>query len=262
MFPTDDARGMYKVNDVEKPETQQNIDTVEAWWSDELGQCVLAQEREQFDQLLQYFHGYYQLQIGVDANMLPEMAMPKFQKRMARTADVMGSNESLPFKSNSVDLIVLAHALEFSSDPHQVLRDADRALVGDGTMIICCFNPWSAWGVRRLFSRKMTSPWQGHFFGKTRLKDWLALLNFDVVACDRLMYRLPVRKAKWLEKTMFLEKVGARFWPVFGGVTVLVATKRTVPLTPISTKWRTSPIFTNKGLVTKPATREKINGPS
>ena len=241
---------------------EEKVDPLIDWWQSPAGQEVLRQERQLFQSTPGHFHGYYQLQLGGESSLLPDMTMPKFRMHMAKSADVNGSNEALPFKSNSLDTLLLNHVLEFSSDPHQVLREAERILVGDGTMIICCFNPWSLWGVRRVLPCKKSAPWNGHFFGKSRIKDWLSLLNFDVIACERLMFRPPLKTEKWLNRTAKLETLGHRFWPVFSGVKILVATKRTVPLTPVTQRWRARQIFPKKGLVTKPATREEINGSS
>lgn len=243
-------------------EQQQTTDPMQAWWQSSLGQCILQQEKDLFQRVSIHFHGYYQLQVGVEEKLLPDMTMPKFRRYMGSSADVQGSHEALPFKSNSLDTLVLAHVLEFSDDPHQVLREAERVLVSDGTMIICCFNPWSLWGLRRLLPCKSAMPWQGHFFGKSRIKDWLALLNFEVAACERLMFRPPLKTEKWLNRTRCLETAGQRFWPALSGLKVLVATKRTIPLTPATQRWRTRQLFPNKGLVTKPATREKTHGSS
>ena len=52
----------------------------------------------------------------------------------------------LPFASHSLDLVVLPHVLEFSTDPHQVLREVERVLIPEGQVIICGFNPTSLWG--------------------------------------------------------------------------------------------------------------------
>lgn len=238
---------------------EEGTDPLTDWWQSPLAQTVLEQEQQLFQSTPEYFHGYYQLQLGGGKDLLPAMTMPKFKRRMAKSGDVSGANEALPFKSNSLDTLLLCHVLEFTTEPHQVLREAKRVLVGDGTLIICCFSPWSLWGLRRLFSFKNTRPWNGHFFGKSRIKDWLSLLNFDVLACDKLMFRPPLKTEKWLSKVTKLETIGHRFWPVFSGVKILVATKRTVPLTPIAQRWRPSQIFPKKSLVTKPATREEIN---
>jgi len=238
-----------------------NEDPLIAWWESSLGQCVFKQEQQLFQSTPEHFHGYYQLQIGVEHNLLPDMTMPKFRKRMASSADVAGCTQSLPFKSKSLDTLMLSHVLEFSPDPHQVLREGERVLVGDGTMIICCFNPWSWWGLRRLFSCKKEAPWHGHFFGQSRIKDWLSLLNFDITSTERLMFRPPLNSQKWLSRTAKLESFGHRFWPIFSGVTILVATKRTVPLTPVAERWHARQLFPQKHSVPKPVTREKINGP-
>ena len=237
-----------------------NVDPLRDWWESPLGRCVLKQEKQLFRDKPGHFNGYYQLQVGIEYDLFPEMIVPKFRKRMARSADVEGINESLPFKSNSLDTLILSHVLEFSSDPHQVLREAERILVGDGKMIICCFNPWSWWGLRRLFSSRKGAPWHGTFFGQSRIKDWLSLLNFDVVSTEKLMFRPPLKSEKWLNKTVKLESYGRRFWRAFAGVTILVATKRTIPLTPVTGRWHAGKWFPKKSLVGKPATREKIDG--
>ena len=38
----------------------------------------------------------------------------------------------LPFESQSIDLVVLPHVLEFSDNPHQVLREVERILRPEG----------------------------------------------------------------------------------------------------------------------------------
>jgi SAM-dependent methyltransferase len=233
-----------------------------AWWQDPLGQNVLAQEQLLFQQYLPYFHGYCQLQVGVAENLFPEMPVPKMQTIMARSGDVAGRSIALPFKCYSIDTVLLSHVLEFSADAHQALREAERILVGDGTLIVTVFNPWSLWGLRRLFTRHKKAPWDGHFYSQSRIKDWLSLLNFDVLETERLMFRPPFSNEKWLKRMSKLDVWGQRLWPVFSGVTVIVATKRTIPLTPVAERWKAKQFFPTGRLITKPVTREKIDGRS
>jgi len=228
------------------------------WWQSPLGQSVITQEKTLIQSLASYFHGYYQLQVGVDQPILPSLSQPSIQKIMANSADVQGDSKALPFKCHSIDTLLLDHVLEFSSDPHQVLREAERVLVSDGTIILCCFNPWSFWGLRRLFSWQDIPPWQGSFFSQTRIKDWLSLLNFEVVKVDRLLFRPPVRSEKWLLRFNFLERWGKRLWPLFSGVIILVATKRTIPLTPVTMPWRAKQLFPSR-LAQHPVSRGNMN---
>lgn len=229
------------------------------WWQSPLGQCVLTQEKAILQSLSSYFHGYCQLQLGVTQKQLPEVVHSAQQKIMARSADVEGETKSLPFKSHSLDTILLSHTLEFSSEPHQVLREVERVLVADGTLVLCSFNPWSLWGLRRSLSWQDKPPWHGQYFSQIRIKDWLALLNFEIVAVEKLMFRPPLHSENWLNKLMPMERWGKRLWPIFSGCTIDIATKRTAPLMPIAKRWQAKQLFPSRSLVKKPVTREKIN---
>jgi SAM-dependent methyltransferase len=229
------------------------------WWQSSLGRSVLKQEKIALQSLARHFHGNYQLQLGIERRLLPEVPLSRMQKIMGRAADVNGLNESLPFKCRCLDTLLLVHVIEFSHDPHQVLREAERVLVSDGTLILCCFNQWSFWGLRRLFSFNATPPWHGHFYSQNRIKDWLSLLNFEIVATDHLVFHPPIHSERWLSGTSKLERIGKRLWPIFSGVTILVATKRTIPLTPITMYEHVKHLFPTGRLVSKPAAREKKN---
>ncbi len=229
------------------------------WWKSSLGQHVLEQERFVLQSLVQHFHGDYQVQLGAKQAILPTVSGAKSQKVMASSADIAGDNEALPFKCYRLDTLLLVHVLEFSDDPHQVLREVERVLVADGTVILCCFNPWSWWGLRSLLSWQDVPPWNGHFFRKSRVNDWLSLLNFEIIATEKVLFRPPVYSEKWFVKLAPMERWGKRFWPIFSGVSIIVATKRTVPLTPLSHKWQTKRLFPT-ALANKPVTKEKING--
>lgn len=230
------------------------------WWEDPLGQFVLRQEKKALHSLLSHFYGNYQFQLGIEQRLLPDVSRSYMQKIMAKAADIEGSNERLPFKCHSLDTLLLAHVIEFSPDPHQVLREVERVLVADGTLVLCCFNPWSLFGLRRIFSCKDTPPWHGHFFSQTRIKDWLALLNFEVVATKQVVFEPPINSERVLNKSSIMASLGKRVWPIFSGVTILVATKRTIPLTLVGSHWRTSQLFPRGRLVSKPISREKSNG--
>lgn len=230
------------------------------WWQSPLGCSVLKQEKSALQSLSKHFYGNYQFQLGLEQRLLPEVPRSRMQKIMGPSADLDGRNESLPFKCQCLDTLLLVHVIEFSNDPHQVLREAERVLESDGTLVLCCFNPWSLWGLRRLFSFKAAPPWHGHFFSQTRIKDWLALLNFEVASIERLVFHPPIQSERWLTRSLMIERVGKRLWPIFSGVTILVATKRTIPLTPITMYEHVKHLFPTGHLVSKPVAREKNNG--
>ncbi len=95
----------------------------------------------------------------------------------------------LPFAEKSVDACLLAHTLPWCSDPHRLLREADRVLIDDGWMILTGFNPVSLMGLRKLVPvlRKGT-PYNSRMFTLMRQLDWLALLNFEVLHYGRYRF--------------------------------------------------------------------------
>lgn len=142
--------------------------------------------------------------------------------------------EALPFAENSLDLLILPHSLELSPDPHATLREAERVLLPEGKLIICGFNPLSLWGFKQkrshLYKRlnfgELYLPEAGEMIGYRRLRDWLRLLNFDVEPGLFGCYRPAVRSAGMLQRFAWIDKLGERYWPIFGAVYFVVAVKR------------------------------------
>lgn len=145
--------------------------------------------------------------------------------------------DALPFDAASLDLVVLPHTLELARDPHLTLREVERVLVPEGRALIVGFNPASLWGARQRLGRLRQSlpfasrgelflPRAGEFIGYRRLRDWLRLLSFEVEAGRFGCYRMPVASMKWMTRFAWMERVGERWWPVFGAVYFVVAVKR------------------------------------
>jgi len=231
------------------------------WWQSPLGELLLAHEQTMLGSLSSSLAGFFNLQIGSTSSLIPKSNRPSVQTLLGPNSDLDAVPEALPFKSHSIDNLFLVHVLEYAEDPHQVLRETERVLAADGKVILCCFNPVSLWGLRRLFSWQDAPPWQGHFFTRNRIKDWLALLNFEVIEQHKILFRPPFKHSAWLANSRFLERWGKRLWPWFGAVSVMVATKRTIPLTPLKENWRERPLFPSPGLVNKPITRDNKHGP-
>ncbi|WP_455427031.1 class I SAM-dependent methyltransferase [Dryocola sp. LX212] len=129
----------------------------------------------------------------------------------------------LPFASKSVDACLLAHTLPWCQDPHGLLREADRVLIDDGWLIISSFNPVSVLGAGKAipFLRKR-SPYNSRMFTPMRQFDWLSLLNFEVMH-QRSFQVLPWHKQGG--------KMLSTHLPALGCMHVIVARKRTLPLT-------------------------------
>lgn len=145
--------------------------------------------------------------------------------------------EELPFETGSIDLVLLQHILEFSSHPHQILREVERVLRPEGSVIITGFNPLSLWGMRRILGDKKEYPWCGNFISFTRMKDWLALLGFEVAAGGFTCYFPPFTSSSLLRRSQCIEPAGDRWWAVGGGVYFIHAIKRVPGVRLIKPNW-------------------------
>ena len=138
--------------------------------------------------------------------------------------------DALPFANNTLDLVVLPHALELVRDPHQTLREVERVLVPEGRVVIVGFNPASLIGVWQRLGRWGASSAallpQGEFIAHWRLRDWLRLLGLEVELGSFGCYRPALRSEAWLSRLGWMDRAGDRWWPVLGAVYVIVACKR------------------------------------
>ena len=71
-----------------------------------------------------------------------------------------------------------------------------------------------------------------------RLKDWLALLDFEMTAGRLCCYAPPFGQEKWLRRFHFMEAAGDRWWPISGGVYFLQAVKRVHGMRVIKPDWK------------------------
>ena len=73
--------------------------------------------------------------------------------RPAPGAALVAEPAALSLQSDSVDVMLLPHTLEFAPDPHEVLREAARVLTGEGELVVLGFEPLGAWSLRNAFTR-------------------------------------------------------------------------------------------------------------
>ena len=219
------------------------------WYGSAAGQAVLEQEAGALNQVLPDLFGYHLLQIGScgqdvlgSSRILHRMVMDVSDCRQHDVdglASLCAFPDHLPIASDSVDAVLLYHSLEFSQDPHQVLREVERVLVPEGHVLIMGFNPRSLWGLRAMLHRRGdTMPWNGHFLNQPRLRDWLSLLGFAVLNVQPLCFQPPLKHVARTRGLQFMARWGARWWPYFCGVYLMTARKKVSTMTPIKPRWQ------------------------
>lgn len=221
---------------------------LQRWFETDLGQGILQLEKQKVSRVLPDLFGYHILQLGylenhqlLDSSRISHKLISGLvlDDNTNANVDLVCSNYAIPIVSDSMDVVVLPHLLEFESNPHQLLRETQRILIGEGSVVILGFNPASLWGMIRLFlAWTDKSPWCGHYIGLTRLKDWLKLLGFEIVTVERFFYRPPVKNKKVMQRLEIIEQLGNYCWPFFAGIYLLIAKKRVIPVTPLKLEWQ------------------------
>ena len=216
------------------------------WFDSPLGRSLQGMEAHHLRAVLPNLYGTVAAQLGrigdfdlMDACIAPTRILLDDQAGPGGCR-VRSVPEELPLDTKSTDVMLLPHTLDFCDDPHQVLREVSRVLRPEGHVVILGFNPMSLWGFRRLVARRpRVAPWCGKFFRLARIKDWLALLDFETTHGTMLYYRPPLRNEGFMQRLHFLDKMGDRWWPMMAGIYLVVAKKRVVGVTPLPLSWKT-----------------------
>ena len=132
---------------------------------------------------------------------------------------------TLPIYSESVDIVIIPHTLEFVDDQHQLLREVERVLKPEGRLYYLGFLPLSLFGLLHYWpGNRGHSPWCGHFVSQHKMLDRLSLLNFEVKVktCFRIKpthpeltvsYAIKAIKRRYTIIPLGSVKIGARLMP-------------------------------------------------
>lgn len=225
------------------------------WFQSPAGRYVIEREQAWLNNTVADIFGFRAVQLGtLPIDGLAESRIPHLTyvaEHIVKQSDKIGTNslihpvgeaetlpspqahilanfEDLPFENQSLDLLVLPHILEFSEDPHQILREVERVLMPEGRVIVTGFNPLSLWGA----AQKTVGKWKPAFPASCRpmqvgrLRDLLQLLSIEAETGRFGCYRFPGNTERAFQRFEFMEKAGDRWWPFCGAVYFLCAVKR------------------------------------
>ena len=142
--------------------------------------------------------------------------------------DCLTAFDALPLPSNTLDVVVLHHVLDFSRRPHAVLTEAARTLRPGGRLVLLAFNPFAPFGLHKWIAAPWSrdNVWRHNSLRKSRVIDWLTLLGFGVENSGQSLHW------RWS-----LLRRGLGFY-------LIAATKRAVPVQPVPPRpWLRSAIL-------------------
>lgn len=209
--------------------------------------------QSQVEQVLQPWwprvFGYHMLKLGPLSADLSMPGLPigrQFSVFDAHDASLRANFNALPIQNGVIDAVVMNMLLEFETDPYKLLRETDRVLISGGYLFIVGFNPLSPAFIGKALPKFQDKlPWCGRFFTPSRVKDWLGLLGYQVLADERVIHHHLLSEIT--EESIWQHALKA-WLPGTGSVYVIVARKLESPLTPIhdkqkmrQPKWATAP---------------------
>jgi len=228
-----------------------SVAPLETWWDGPVGQAVLAEEQPLIDRSLRHIYGFHLMQLAVSRRIDLTAASTinhrfALSPALAHADDEVGQLfagradlERIPLASETIDLAILHHVLEFSQNPHQMLRETARVLIPRGYVAVLCFNPFSWFGVFKQFGRfSRRAQWRHHALRLGRVIDWLRLLDFEPVSVSHGFYRWPISHPAIMQSTRWMEAAGRSTRLPVGGFYFILARKDVVCVTPVKPSWK------------------------
>jgi SAM-dependent methyltransferase len=221
----------------------------------------VSAESELLSEALEDVFGWELLQIGAWGGARELLAGSRTRRQtivapssLACGADIIGRPSHLPIAADSVDAVLLPHTLEYASNPYAIVREVDRVLVGEGQLLVMGFRPWSLWGLRARATGSGFPPGMRRVLSERRVRDWLVLLGYEIVAARKYLYCSPWSSGPVQDQGNGVILRRGLVNPMPSGAYLLKARKRVYTLTPIRPRFREKPAVIG-GLV-KPTTRQ------
>jgi SAM-dependent methyltransferase len=224
-----------------------------SWFRTPLARRLLAIERVLLKRVMPDMVGFYAFQLGawgdrdraggdtsihLARTQIRALATVQPYPPQAGRTDLRCGSGVLPFVNDGVDGVLMPHTLERTDDPRGLLREVQRVLVPEGTVVIQGLNPRSLWGIRRALSRRKFPVGVRQLIRERQVRDWLEVLGFSVQSVHRYGFRPPIDHARLLDGLRWLERRGPHWAPWLAGGYMIVARKREAAMTPLQPAFR------------------------
>ncbi len=133
----------------------------------------------------------------------------------------LAEESELPFADLSMDRVLLVHAVENADQLRPLMREVWRILAGNGRVLVVAPNRRGVW------ARREGNPFgSGQPYSVSQLHRLMRDMMFTPLQGATALYVPPSRWRMVLTAAEAWEEIGARWFPVFGGVVMVEATKQ------------------------------------
>ena len=171
------------------------------WFSSSAGRIPCKFEIQLLREMLLDVHGNLACSVGLSEGQdifSPRTVVESFAlgSMPEANAAIRSSIHHWPVRSGILDIVVLHHVLEWTEQPHRILREACRVLAPGGVLIILGFNPISLNNICRFFPSPCPRLLcKANFYSVHTIKEWLSVLGFTFDNVNFAMRLAPFRYA-------------------------------------------------------------------
>ncbi len=132
-----------------------------------------------------------------------------------------------PVRSGGAERVLLIHALEHAQNASDLMNEVARVLTPQGRLIVVVPHRHSLW------ARADQTPFgHGQPYTLSQLNALLREHDLTPLRHRRLLLMPPSSRRFWLNAALAIEIVGQRWFPGFGGLLMVEATKQVVAMKP------------------------------
>ncbi|MCP1304712.1 class I SAM-dependent methyltransferase [Halomonas sp. R1t8] len=180
----------------------QRMTNAQAYWQTEAGRALWETQRACLGPVVEGRKGRHSLEMGMGPALMTMSAIAH-PIRWAPSLALADSDSTLVCPPDRLalpdcclDTVVIHHWLEHLSDAHYTLQEAARVTADNGVLVLFGFNPLGLNGLTQRWRKQQADfPWSGHWRSASRLKDWLAFVDFEVERVDYCCFRGPMSTA-------------------------------------------------------------------
>jgi SAM-dependent methyltransferase len=227
------------------PGIRNNAPAMAAWEQTHQAQHLFSLQKDAMSELLMPTSGHTALflspfeDVGLDQCCRYPLRMRARLPGTESTADLAADAAFLPYESNSLNLVVLHHVLDFSARPKAVLKEVGRVVRSQGHILIVGFNPVSLGGLTKLVKQLAGASGisRRNNLRVGRLEDWCQFLDFNPIQL-RYVGHLPlIGNKRYLQSAHKYDSKLSREWLPFSRSYCMLVRKDEIPLTPLKTEW-------------------------
>ncbi len=232
----------------EKSSFTEALPELREWFASDRGRFLLQNEQHLLEGVLPRMFGHHACILGAlpgvsfleQTRIVHQTFLTPLDERCGENTIRMSIDE-WPVQPRSMNMVMLHHSLEFAGRPHRTLREACRAIMPGGRLVIVGFNPrslWNPWRMAGIGDDKIMT--RARFYQPRRIKDWLTLLNFRVCDVHYGGGLFPLTCSLNPGRRRKVEHFIARSQMGMGSFYVLVAVKERSGLIPYDRRWRST----------------------